>query len=183
MNACLKRSKTWFFAGGVVLAVAGVTAGVWCFYSDKTATSSSLRFSLKSVPSQATATAGADEKKQPAETTAAIPKKKEAAPKALTAAGKAEGLRLLEQARAFELGRNGSPVDLKKAFALYQKAAALGSTEAWYRMGLLARDGKVDGVDARSAMKFFKEAADAGYTDAYTALARAYMGIAKQVLT
>ncbi|OAM88288.1 hypothetical protein AW736_19680 [Termitidicoccus mucosus] len=86
-----------------------------------------------------------------------------------------EGLRLLEQARALEIGLNGSPVDLQKAFALYQKAAALGSAEAWYRMGVLARDEKVDGVDAKSAMKFFKEAADAGYTDAYAALARAYM--------
>ncbi len=74
-----------------------------------------------------------------------------------------------------ELGLDGGPVDLQKAFALYQKTAALGSAEAWYRMGLLARDGKIDGVDAKSAMTFFKEAADAGYTDAYAALARAYM--------
>ncbi|WP_068769019.1 TonB family protein [Termitidicoccus mucosus] len=86
-----------------------------------------------------------------------------------------EGLRLLERARALELGLNGTQVDLQKAFALYRQAAALGSAEAWYRMGVLARDGKVDGVDAKNAMGFFKEAADAGYTDAYAALARAYM--------
>jgi TonB family protein len=88
---------------------------------------------------------------------------------------KAEGLKLLEQARALEFGLNGGAINYAKAFELYKKAAALGSAEAWYRMGRLALGRKVDGVAPKSAVGYFQKAADLGFVDAYVALARAYM--------
>jgi TonB family protein len=171
-----KRPKTWFVVGGLALAAVGVIAGVRVLSSSRTAPASSLQFSLKPATARAAESSASVGDAEPGDGgTAAQKQEKKVPAKALTAAGRAEGLRLLEQARALELGLNGSPVDLQKAFALYRQAAALGSAEAWYRMGMLARDEKVDGVDAKSALTFFKEAADAGYTDAFTALARAYM--------
>ncbi len=167
-----KRPKIWFVAGVIALAVAGAAAGARFFSSNRNASSPSLQFSLKPAAAQSTASSAAAGAAQPDDAEAAGEKQKNKTPAKAPAA---EGLRLLEQARALELGLDGGPVDLQKAFALYQKAAALGSAEAWYRMGVLARDGKVDRVDAKSALKFFNEAADAGYTDAYAALARAYL--------
>jgi TonB family protein len=169
-----KRRKTWFAAGVLVLAAAGVIAGARFVSANRTASAASLQFSLKPAASQAaepSASAG-DGVAQPGDGGLAAQKQGK---KKTAKAPAAEGLRLLEQARALELGLNGSPADLKKAFALYQQAAALGSAEAWYRMGVLALGEKVDGVDPKNALKFFREAADAGYTDACTALARAYM--------
>jgi TonB family protein len=167
-----KRPKIWFVIGGLAFAAVGVIAGVRFFSSNWSAPASSLQFSLKPSATQATEPSAPDGEVQSGADGLAAPKQEK---KKTAKASATEGLRLLEKARALELGLNGSPVDLQKAFALYQQAAAAGSAEAWYRMGVLARDGKMDSVDAKSALKFFQEAADAGYTDAYAALARAYM--------
>jgi TonB family protein len=172
MPAPPKHPKTWFVAGGFVLAAAGVIAGGWFFSKNRSAPESSLQFSLKPAAGQAMEPSASAVEAQPGDAGPAAQRQERKAP---TKASTPEGLRLLERARALELGINGTPVDMQKAFALYRQAAALGSAEAWYRMGVLALGEKMDGVDARSALKFFQEAADAGYTDAYTALARAYM--------
>ena len=64
---------------------------------------------------------------------------------------------------------------MAKAYAMYQKAANLGSAEAWYRMGLIARKRVLNGLDPKRTLGFFKRAAEGGFEEACTALARAYM--------
>jgi TonB family protein len=171
MNACLKHPKTWFIVGGIVLVSLGVAAVVHSFCSDTSCASSgrlSLTFSSASAALDSAEPGSAGQAKDDAAG------KKEAR-RGLTKEDRANGLRLLEEARVMELGRDGRAPDLQKAFALYKKAAALGSAEAWYRMGMLAQSGKLDGVSPGSAMGFLRNAADRGYKDAYVALARAFM--------
>jgi TonB family protein len=167
-------SKKGIVAGGLVLAIVGVFAGVRFVSSNETSRAgASLKLSLQPASSLSAEPTLQSERHQKIDGT--IDGKGRREKEASANANRPDGLLLLEQARALELGLNGTPADLKKAFALYQEAAASGSAEAWYRMGVLALREKVDGVDPKNALKFFKEAADAGYTGAYVELARAYM--------
>jgi TPR repeat protein len=56
--------------------------------------------------------------------------------------------------------------DCKKAFACYEKAASLGSSEAMFCMGKMLRDGSLGKIDPKGSLKCILQAAKLGHSAA-----------------
>lgn len=68
----------------------------------------------------------------------------------------------------------GVPLDKKKAFDFFVQAAKLGSTEAYYVLGVIYSSGSVVPKDLAKAAVFFQKAFDGGYVKAAAQLGDFY---------
>ncbi|MCQ8105132.1 transglycosylase SLT domain-containing protein [Methylomonas sp. SURF-2] len=81
-----------------------------------------------------------------------------------------ESMRVL--AASYEHGRDGVKQDYLQAFELYCRAALKGDTESAYNMGFMYFNGRGKPRDLGLAVRWFKQAADAGDAHAKNMLAR-----------
>jgi soluble lytic murein transglycosylase-like protein len=88
----------------------------------------------------------------------------------LDMADSAESIRYL--AANYEHGRDGVKQDYQRAFELYCQAALKGDIESTYNMGFMYFNGRGKPRDLGLAVRWFKQAADAGDVHAKNMLAR-----------
>lgn len=81
-----------------------------------------------------------------------------------------ENVRIL--AASYEHGRNGVKQDFRQAFLLYCQEALKGDRESAYNMGFMYFNGRGIPRDLALAMRWFKQAADAGDSHAKKMLTR-----------
>ncbi|MCK9606013.1 MAG: transglycosylase SLT domain-containing protein [Methylomonas sp.] len=81
-----------------------------------------------------------------------------------------QAIRLL--AMNYEHGRDGVKQDFQRAFHLYCRAALQGDTEAAYNLGFMYFNGRGRARDLALALRWFKQAAEAGDIEARNILAR-----------
>ena len=74
----------------------------------------------------------------------------------------------------YENGQGGLPVDMNRAFELYEKAAEKGNFIAQYRLGLCYEKGRPVPVDAKKAVEYYIKSADAGNKMAQMRLGECY---------
>jgi tetratricopeptide (TPR) repeat protein len=84
------------------------------------------------------------------------------------------GSEILEAADAYYYGLGDTIQDFDEAFNLYQKAARLGSTEAFLQLGCMCRDGEGRYEDNSRALEFFKEGIKHGNDECWAEMAKLY---------
>jgi hypothetical protein len=84
------------------------------------------------------------------------------------------GREMLEAADQYYYGLGDTIEDYSEAFNLYQKAARLGSAEAFLQMGCMCRDGEGRSADNKLAIEFFKEGIKHGNDECWGEMARIY---------
>jgi hypothetical protein len=84
------------------------------------------------------------------------------------------GNEMFEAADAYYYGLGDTIQDYEEAFNLYQKAARLGSAEAFLQMGIMCRDGEGRSADNKRALEFFKEGIRHGNDECWAEMAKIY---------
>ena len=78
---------------------------------------------------------------------------------------------LLTEADGYRVNLNRTPEDLRRAFALYKRAAELGSTRALLILGDMYAEGEGTAPSLANALEYWKRAAAAGEVAAYASMA------------
>jgi hypothetical protein len=84
------------------------------------------------------------------------------------------GNELFEAAEFYYYGLGDTIQDYYEAFKLYQKAARLGSAEAYLQMGVMCRDGQGCSKDNRRALEYLKEGIKLGNDECWAEMAKIY---------